>query len=146
MNRIEKDTINAKKIIEIVGRYFDVDNKTKCRKLSVMIPRQISQYFIRRKLELNYQLMASIFNVSQHGTISNNVNNIENYLSSDPEISFYVKELELILRDDVEIMLYQRTLDNVEVLTSINKILDSKSVYDLNKIKKILLDYNTKIQ
>ena len=146
MNKIEKDTINANKIIEIVSDYFDVDAKSTSRKLKFILPRQISQYFIRRKLELSYQLIAYIFKVRQHGTISNNVTKVENFSFTDPEVSFYVKELELILREDVEIMLYQRTLDNVEVLTSINKILDSKSVYDLNKIKKILLDYNTKIQ
>ena len=142
MNKIEKDTENAIKIIKIVNNYFNIHNETKSRNIAFMLPRQISQYFVRRKLGLSYKLMASIFEIKQHGTVMSNIKKIDDFSNNDIEISLYVKELELILRKDVEIMMYERTLSNVEILTSINKILDVKSVYDLKKIKEILLDYN----
>jgi hypothetical protein len=139
MNKIQLDTANANNIIEVVNNYFNIEQETKCRKLGVMIPRQISQYFIRKKLNLTYQAIANIFNLKQHGTIMSNIEKIDYFSVKDIEISFYVKELELILRDNAEIMLYKKSLDVVEQLTDINKILDVKSAFELIKIKEYLL-------
>ena len=139
MNKIQLDTANANNIIEVVNNYFNIEQETKCRKLGVMIPRQISQYFIRKKLNLTYQAIANIFKLKQHGTIISNIEKIDYFSVKDIEISFYVKELELILRDNAEIMLYKKSLDVVEQLTDINKILDFKSAFELIKIKEYLL-------
>ena len=139
MNKIQLDTANANNIIEVVNNYFNIEQETKCRKLGVMIPRQISQYFIRKKLNLTYQAIANIFKLKQHGTIISNIEKIDYFSVKDIEISFYVKELELILRDNAEIMLYKKSLDVVEQLTDINKILDVKSAFELIKIKEYLL-------
>ena len=139
MNKRELNKANANNIIEIVNNYFNVNQDTKCRKINVMIPKQISQYFMRKKLKLSYQVIASMFNLKQHGTVMSNIEKMEGFSTNDREISFYIKELELLLRDNAEIMLYNNSIDTVEHLTDINKILDIKSVFQLRKIKEYLL-------
>tara|TARA_R110000803_G_C11732671_1_gene289882 strand:+ start:38 stop:475 length:438 start_codon:yes stop_codon:yes gene_type:complete len=139
MNKRELNKANANNIIEIVNNYFNVNQDTKCRKINVMIPKQISQYFMRKKLKLSYQVIASMFNLKQHGTVMSNIEKMEGFSTHDREISFYIKELELLLRDNAEIMLYNNSIDTVEHLTDINKILDIKSVFQLRKIKEYLL-------
>ena len=140
MNKRELNISNANNIIEVVNNYFNIQEETKSRKLGVMLPRQISQYFIRRKLDLPYQLIANMFNLKQHGTVMSNIEKIDGFSINDREVSCYIKELELILRDNAEIMLYKKSLDVVEQLTDINKILDVKSAFELIKIKAYLLE------
>jgi hypothetical protein len=145
MNKIQLDKAIANSIIEIVNKYFDIQQETKCRKIGVMLPRQISQYFIRKKLKLSYKAIANMFNLKQHGTIMSNVDKIEGFSVNDREVSLYVKEIELLLRDNPEILLYRNSLDIVEQLTDINKILDVKSAFELIKIKEYLLGSLTKV-
>jgi hypothetical protein len=74
-----------------------------------------------------------------------NVDKIEYFSINDKEVSLYVKEIELLLRGNPKILLYRNSLDVVEQLTEINKILDVKSVFQLRKIKEYLLGSLTKI-
>jgi hypothetical protein len=145
MNKIQLDKATANSIIGIVNKYFDIQQETKCRKLGVMLPRQISQYFIRKKLKLSHKAIANMFNLKQHGTIMSNVDKIEGFSVNDREVSLYLKEIELLLRDNPEILLYRNSLDIVEQLTDINKILDVKSAFELIKIKEYLLGSLTNI-
>ena len=139
MNKIQLDKENANNIIQVVNQYFNIQTETKSRRIGLMLPRQISQYFIRRKLDLPYQAIARMFNLKQHGTVMSNIEKIDGFSVNDREVSFYVKEIELLLRDNADIMLYKKSLDVVEQLTDINKILDSKSAFELIKIKENLL-------
>ena len=139
MNKIQLNTANANNIIAEVNNYFNIQAETKSRRIGVMMPRQIAQYFIRRKLDLPYQAIARMFGLKQHGTVMSNIEKIDGFSVNDREVSFYIKELELILRDNAEIMLYKKSLDVVEQLTDINKILDVKSAFELIKIKEYLL-------
>jgi hypothetical protein len=74
-----------------------------------------------------------------------NVDKIEYFSINDKEVSLYVKEIELLLRENPEILLYRNSLDIVEQLTDINKILDVKSAFELIKIKEYLLGSLTKV-
>ena len=130
MNKKELDQANANKIISIVSEYFNAESKTKCRKLGVMLPRQIAQYFIRKNLNLPYQKIADLYNMKSHATILSNFN---------------VNDITIIIRQDKDLQRYRNPLEKIKEMTLINDILDVKTLFELRDIKALLLGQITKI-
>ena len=145
MNKKELDQANANKIISIVSEYFNAESKTKCRKLGVMLPRQIAQYFIRKNLNLPYQKIADLYNMKSHATILSNFKKIEFNALHDSEVSFYVNDITIIIRQDKDLQRYRNPLEKIKEMTLINDILDIKTLFELRDIKALLLGQITKI-
>jgi hypothetical protein len=140
MNKREIDIKSANKIIAIVDNYFMVSSVVKSRRLRVMLPKQISQYFIRRNLKMPYQVIANIYSLKCHASVLHNFKKIDFDIINDPYVSNYVNDISNILRKDRGLQRYTKH-DNLKTheIVAINNLMDKLNTFQLRKIKKLLL-------
>ena len=145
MTKKELDLKSAYKIIDIIDEYFGVKCNVKSRKLAVIIPRQICQYFIKRNLKLPYQVIATIFNLKDHATIMSSCRKIDWDSFNNPDISIQVQEISYILRMNKSLQNYRSSTKKLKQIREITDLLDSNSMFELKDINNYLLAKYTKI-
>ena len=145
MTKRELDLKSAYKIIDIVNEYFGVKCNVKSRKIPVIIPRQISQYFIKKNLKLPYQVIATMFNLKDHATIMSSCKKIDWDSVNSPEISLQVQEISYILRSNRSLQNYRSSTKKRKQIREITDLLDNNSMFELKDINRYLLAKYTKI-
>jgi len=138
MNKRKIDLVNAMRISEIINKYFNVQQETSSRKMGVMIPRQISQFFMRRKLNLTYKAIANIYNLKQHGTVMSNIDKIDFFSKNDKEIAIYVTDITHLISKDEDICQAVENSEKIAVINKINSLIEVESLSELYKIKEYL--------
>lgn len=84
----KKSKITARKIIEIVAEYYSIEVEnilSKKRNKEIMIPRNISTYLIKEKLDINLTSIGKIFK-KEHSTIISNLRSIEKLMKENEDI------------------------------------------------------------
>ena len=123
MIRKQIDIDRAKRVIEIVNNYFDAKIEVKGRKLGVVIPRQIGQYFVRKKLKLPFQLIGDIYG-KDHATIFHSCRKIEESYIYNSEISYYLGDINKLLREDKELQEFINPIEKLDEINEINEIIE----------------------
>jgi hypothetical protein len=144
MNKRELNISNANKVIDIINNYFNILEPTKSRKLQSIIPRQIAQYFLRKKLKLIYQSIADIYKQTP-ATIMNSCRKIKDYIEYDSEISYHISNISNLLRNDKYLQKKIYAIEKIEELNEINNLLEDNDIFRLRKIKEYLLGSLTKV-
>lgn len=117
----------ANEIIDMVNHYYQTELIKKTRKRLFSLPRQISQYLIRYYCDkLGYQDIALITGITNHATVINSLNRIDDYLEFDKEV-----------RTDV---LFLKSEINAKIdLTQTSKSAIKKKEMQLQQLKEKML-------
>ena len=145
MIRKQIDIDRANRVIAIVNNYFDAKIEVKGRKLGVVIPRQIGQYFVRKKLKLPFQLIGDIYG-KDHATIFHSCRKIEESYIYNSEISYYLGDINKLLREDKDLQEFINPIEKLDEINEISEIIEVLDVFQLRKIKEHLISKYTKIQ
>jgi chromosomal replication initiator protein len=92
--KISNQSNSPENIIKIICDYYKSDTKlvkSKTRKSDVIKPRQVSIYFLRKKLKMSFPLIGKILGGRDHTTIIHGFNKVKKDLKNDP-----------ILKQDIE--------------------------------------------
>ena len=138
MNKRQLDIERANKIISIVNDYFEIKKEIRSKKLGIVVPRQIAQYFVRKKLKLPYQLIADIYG-KNHATMLHSCRKIEESYIYDTEISYYLSDINSLIRKDKELQEFVNPAEKLDEINQINSLIEGKTVFQLRKIKEYLL-------
>ena len=84
-----KSNVTPKKIIQIVGGYFDVSLEElvgACRRKELVTPRQIAMYIMREEMKASFPSIGQELGGRDHTTAIHAVNKITNNLSKDEKL------------------------------------------------------------
>ncbi len=91
----EERVITIELIQEVVGRYYRVDieqMKSKSKRRSIYLPRQVSMYLCRNLTNESLEAIAKAFN-KKHTSVIYSITNIENKVRDDPRMAHQIEFL-----------------------------------------------------
>lgn len=98
-----KTTIRSyEDIIEAVGKHFGIEKEGilgENRKKEFMIPRQVSMYLLKTKMNYTYERIGNIFNGRNHASVLYSCNKLEKILKKDKNLLYEVN----IIKDGIGI-------------------------------------------
>ena len=89
-NSVEaKPIVRPKEIIDVVARHFDLKQnqiKSPVRSRTILIPRQLAMYLLRRELKIPFTDIGLLFGGKDHSTVMHSVKKMSQLLGSSEEL------------------------------------------------------------
>lgn len=140
--RLEK----ANQIISYIDDYFNVKCNQLGRKSYLVIPRQMSMYYIRKYVNLSFREIGELFlnndgKGKNHATVLHACKTIENLIEVDSEIMTFHNDLEDVCLNISK--LNEFDIQKYNNIKQINKYLDDLSADNVKMIAKYIHRYYT---
>lgn len=94
--KTEEKDYNPEDIIKTISKIFNVkasDLKGKRKSNSIVLPRQIAMYVLRKKTSLSFPEIGQLFGGRDHSTVIYSINKIDNLLLEEKKIKNVVEEV-----------------------------------------------------